>query len=152
MHRHLSPEIYRWKIHDTHTGGVPDAYYCGPGDSLWIEYKYIKLPKRASTLVQLNLSELQKIWLTRAYEWRQSVAIVVGYEKKLATVITNPNLIGKITKTTLQEEAISFKAVAAWIENTVSSCQGIEQCYDKQAPSFSCKKFKNYMAKKATAI
>lgn len=118
VHRHLSPEVYRWKIHDTYTGGVPDALYLGPAGSLWVEYKYVKLPKRATTYIPFGLSILQALWLTRAINWKQSAIVVVGFEKS-AIALTDPELFTGSTKNELEKEAISFKEVAKLIEQYV---------------------------------
>lgn len=80
IHRRLPKDIYAWKINDNYQGGVADAYYSrrGGGD-IWVEYKYIPaLPKRQHTLVQFNLSELQKDWLRERNLDGRTVAVVVG--------------------------------------------------------------------------
>ena len=120
VHRHLSPEVYRWKIHDTYTGGVPDAFYMGPAGSLWVEYKYVKLPKRDTTTVTFGLSMLQISWLTRAQSYGQLVAVIVGFERS-AVVVTDPQYFGGLTKRQLHEEALSFQQTAGWIESHVAS-------------------------------
>jgi len=79
VHRHLPKELIRWKIRDTFTGGVPDAYYCGPSSSLFVEYKFIKLPKRSSTIVKLNLSALQLEFLGKLNSFHQPAAVIVGF-------------------------------------------------------------------------
>ena len=50
VHRHLPTDIFSWKIHDTFTGGVPDAMYAGPAGILFVEYKYTKLPKKPTPI------------------------------------------------------------------------------------------------------
>jgi hypothetical protein len=120
VHRHLSPEVYRWKIHDTYTGGVPDAFYMGPAGSLWVEYKYVTLPKRSTTVVTFGLSQLQIAWLTKAQMCGQLAVVIVGYERS-AVVVTDPQLFKGMTKTQLQDEALSFQLTANWIESHVIS-------------------------------
>lgn len=79
VHRSLPSEIYRWKIHDTYTGGVPDAFYAGPAGMIFIEYKYIKaLPKKPETPIKNTLSTLQAVWLTRMHNFGHTVAAVIG--------------------------------------------------------------------------
>lgn len=120
VHRHLPPEVYRWKIHDTYTGGVPDAFYMGPAGCLFVEYKYVKLPKRADTIVKFNLSPLQTNWLTRAINWGQLVALIVGFDQS-ATIITRPTHFKGMIKHKLQEEAIPLPTIGEWITNHVTS-------------------------------
>lgn len=120
VHRHLPKEVYRWKIHDTYTGGVPDAFYCGPAGSLWIEYKYIQLPKRKSTIVTFGTSELQRIWLTKMQNNGQLTGLIVGWERQ-ATVIDPSLLLSPINSGDLIKQGMPFKHVAKHIETTCMS-------------------------------
>jgi RNase adaptor protein for sRNA GlmZ degradation len=59
------------------TGGVPDVWYSGFKNDLWVEYKYVpKNPVRGSVI--FNLSELQKHWLEQRQEEGRNVAIIIG--------------------------------------------------------------------------
>lgn len=79
IHKKLTPEVYRWKIHDTYTGGVPDAFYAGPANILFVEYKYIKqLPVKDSTPVKTSLTKLQAAWLETMQKNGVSVALIIG--------------------------------------------------------------------------
>ena len=65
VHKNLSSNIYKWKINDSYTGGVPDCFYTGPAGHCFVEYKYKKeLPKRDTTPINFNLSAQQELWLT----------------------------------------------------------------------------------------
>ena len=65
VHKNLSSDIYKWKINDSYTGGVPDCFYSGPAGHCFVEYKYKKeLPKRDTTPINFNLSAQQELWLT----------------------------------------------------------------------------------------
>ena len=78
VHRQLSSDVYRWKINDRFTNGVPDAWYCGHSGSIWVEYKYVDLPARDDTLVKALLSKNQLQWLRDRYAQNENVAVVVG--------------------------------------------------------------------------
>ncbi len=79
VHRKLPPEVYKWKIHDTYTGGVPDAMYAGPAGLLFVEYKYLKsLPKKPTTPIKTGLSELQIIWLERMLLYNVLALVIIG--------------------------------------------------------------------------
>lgn len=79
IHRKLPKSVYKWKIHDSFQGGVADAYYSGKSADLWIEYKYIKkLPKRDSTMIAPDLSELQLNWLTNRHQEGRNVHVIIG--------------------------------------------------------------------------
>lgn len=78
VHKHLPPEIYRIKNNNMYNSGQPDCWYSGPAGDLWIEYKYIALPKRDDTTITIDLSALQKDWLRRrSYEGRK-LGVIVG--------------------------------------------------------------------------
>ena len=65
VHKNLSSDIYKWKINDSYTGGVPDCFYSGPAGHCFVEYKFKKeLPKRDRTPINFNLSAQQELWLT----------------------------------------------------------------------------------------
>ena len=79
VHRKLSPDVYRWKIHDTYTGGVPDAMYAGPAGLLFVEYKYLKsLPKKPTTPIKTGLSALQLQWLERMCVYNILAIVIIG--------------------------------------------------------------------------
>lgn len=74
----LPTEIYKWKIMNMMQNGVADAYFSGPAGDCWIEFKYIKAPKRENTVIKPDLSALQLKWLTERYKEGRTVALVVG--------------------------------------------------------------------------
>ena len=93
VHRQLKkftdPSVKIWKINDNFQGGVPDAHYMGArGKHIWVEYKWVNLPKRQTTIIKgkhfketqnsTDLSPLQIEWLSEAYERGQDVFVVVG--------------------------------------------------------------------------
>jgi len=78
VHRHLPVGIYHMKNHNQYNGGIPDVWYSGPAGDLWVEYKFIVIPKRSETTVRIELSELQKDWLSSRHREGRNVAVVVG--------------------------------------------------------------------------
>jgi hypothetical protein len=85
VHDKLPKHVYSWKIHDKFTSGIPDCWYRGSqGRYLFVEYKYITLPKRPSTIVLVSsfLSQLQIDWLTESHAAGINVAVVVGTKSK----------------------------------------------------------------------
>lgn len=76
VHKHLSSEVYRWKINDRFTGGIPDAFYAGPASILFVEYKFIyQLPKKT---IKTGLSVLQQQWLNRMSNYNVPCWVVIG--------------------------------------------------------------------------
>lgn len=121
VHRHLSPDTYKWKIHDTYTGGVPDAMYAGPACLLFVEYKFIKnLPKRKQTPIKTGLSALQEQWLQKMFGYKVVVMVIIGSSQGVAIVSEPP--FGKLL-THNDFYAITAKDVADSIDATV---QGYE--------------------------
>jgi hypothetical protein len=74
-----------WKISDSYTAGIPDAYYGGNyGSALWAEYKITKSKNDLKTLdVSANakgqgrLSPKQQQWLNDEYARGHNVAVIL---------------------------------------------------------------------------
>lgn len=84
VHKHLPLKLYSMKNHNEYNAGVADVWYSGPKKDLWIEYKFIVIPVRNGTFIDLaggkspSISALQQAWLTaRAGEGR-NVGVIVG--------------------------------------------------------------------------
>ena len=78
VHKHLAPAVYSMKNHNEYNGGIADVWYDGPLGDLWVEYKFITVPKRDDTIVKIDLSELQKNWLRDRHKNGRNVAVIVG--------------------------------------------------------------------------
>lgn len=86
VHRHLPPSLYRMKNHNQYNGGIADVWYSGKRD-LWIEYKFIAVPKRPDTIIDLInkplkgdsvISTLQQEWLKSRHFEGRNVGVIVG--------------------------------------------------------------------------
>lgn len=85
VHRHLPPpsQLYRMKNHNEFNAGIADCWYDGAVD-LWVEYKFITIPKRGSTVIDLcggknpDLTALQQDWLRSRHNNGRSVWVIVG--------------------------------------------------------------------------
>jgi hypothetical protein len=120
VHGHLPPEVFRWKIHDTFAGGVPDAFYAGPASTLFVEYKYVKaFPKRPTSPIKTTLSAQQIHWLNAMHQYSQPVAVVIGCEKQ-AVILQNKAWDSTLSKEEFLSQAITFNNVSVWIHNKVS--------------------------------
>lgn len=90
VHRHLPPEseLHREKMNNPYRGGTFDHWYDGPGGDLWVEWKFIELPKRPGTVIDLvtprgkkmesPLSALQQQWGRDRYSNGRDVWVIVG--------------------------------------------------------------------------
>ncbi len=125
IHNALSPDVYKWKIHDTYTGGVPDAMYAGPAGVLFVEYKYVKaLPKKDTTVIRHSLSALQCAWLERM-KASTSVALILGVGDSALIIVDE--FAANIYKSNYVEESIPRKQVAEWIYNQTHSGRAHEK-------------------------
>lgn len=75
VHRYVS--CYKEKTNNPYRGGTPDVYYEGQRH-LWVEYKFIEVPKRGSTPILADLSALQKDWLCRCHLNTGRARVIVG--------------------------------------------------------------------------
>lgn len=66
------------KNHNQYNAGIPDVWYSGPAGDLWIEYKFVALPKRDETMVTPELSDLQKDWLRKRVGEGRKLGVIVG--------------------------------------------------------------------------
>lgn len=83
VHKHLPHALYRMKNHNQYNGGIADVWYSGACD-LWVEYKFITVPKRPDTVIDLTtgknppLSNLQQDWLRGRHHEGRNVGVIVG--------------------------------------------------------------------------
>ena len=71
------------KNHNQYNSGIADVWYSGRKD-FWIEYKFIKIPARPQTIIDLTegkkpeISHLQQEWLTARHAEGRNVGVIVG--------------------------------------------------------------------------
>ena len=115
VHRALPLTVYKWKIADRYTNGVPDSWYSGPSGDLWAEYKFLsRVPRKSFTV---PLTELQRIWLTARHTEGRRTAVIVGSPKG-AVILTSPSEWN--SKVSVDCKWIQIKEVAAWITTQLS--------------------------------
>lgn len=122
VHRHLALDaVYKMKNHNEYVGGVFDCWYSGKAQKstdLWVEYKFIVVPKRETTLITPSLSPLQVEWGTdRANEGR-NVAVIVGCKE--GGVYLPPGFWGALTTRDFLRRVLSRKDLAALITEKVN--------------------------------
>lgn len=81
VHAHLprkNKEPYRMKNHNEYNGGIFDVWYSGDRADLWVEYKFIVLPKRLTTVIVPNLSALQLEWGRERADEGRTMFVIVG--------------------------------------------------------------------------
>lgn len=83
VHKHLPKDLYHMKNHNQYNGGIADVWYSG-GRDLWIEYKFIQVPQRSTTVIDLvgskypAISSLQQEWLRGRHAEGRNVGVIVG--------------------------------------------------------------------------
>ena len=84
LHRHLPAGVYRMKNHNPYNSGIADCWYSGDAGDLWVEYKFLVLPKRAATVVDITagkeppLTALQQDWLRSRHTEGRRVGVIIG--------------------------------------------------------------------------
>ncbi len=66
------------KTHNPYISGPADVWYSGTLDDLWVEYKFIVLPKRPDTMILPGLSEIQTKWLAERHAEGRKVVVIIG--------------------------------------------------------------------------
>lgn len=107
------------KNHNQFHGGIPDVWYSGPAADLWIEYKFVALPKRENTLITIELSELQKNWITSRDAEGRSVGVIVG-SKDGGVWFPGTTWSAEITMLQFRASIESRKTLATRIQGFVS--------------------------------
>ena len=129
VHKKLPTDLYKWKIHDSYTNGVPDAMYAGNKSILFVEYKYVpKLPSKASTPVKVSLSGLQTQWLNNFYDLGHNVAVIVGTENRQAVVLQHKTWSSPLPKETFEKNCVPFQEITTFI---LEVCTSPKKCIMK---------------------
>lgn len=120
--RYLDPlRLYWMKNHNAYVGGIADCWYSGKARKsrdLWIEYKFIKVPARDTTIIKPELSPLQVEWLTSRKEEGRHVAVVVGCKE--GAVVLTPAQWESITTGVFRQALQTRRALAEFITNFVN--------------------------------
>lgn len=78
----LPDGIYSMKNNNEYVAGVPDLWFSGKKNDLWIEMKFVqKLPKTVPLRPYDLLSTLQEKWLRDRYEEGRNVAVIIGCKR-----------------------------------------------------------------------
>ena len=117
VHKHLPESVYRMKTHNPYIGGIPDCWYSGRGGDLWIEYKFVVLPKRDTTLINIDVSSLQSDWLRDRYSEGRTVAVIVGC-KEGGVIFTGLTWETEISTHLFKHRLKSRKDIADFIRQT----------------------------------
>lgn len=88
IHKLLPVEVHREKMSNPYSSGTADCWYSGRAADLWVEYKFLPaLPVRATTMLRLDLSDLQQDWLRHRFDEGRHVAVILGLPGRLGGAI-----------------------------------------------------------------
>jgi len=118
VHKHLPPgreDPYWMKNSNLYTSGIWDVWYSGPFRDLWVEYKFVELPKRAGTPIYPGLSELQLDWGRDRQAEGRNLAVIVGC-KEGGIILREPAAWEhSMTREQFERKLMSRKEIAQWI-------------------------------------
>jgi hypothetical protein len=113
VHRHLPTSLHKEKMNNPFRGGTWDFWFSGKRD-LWVEYKFVVLPKRESTLVDVTLSSLQIDWGAGRSAEGRNIAVIVGC-KEGGVILCNQDWTQPIPCSSFRGRLQSRAAIAHWI-------------------------------------
>lgn len=119
VHKHLPPgreEPYWMKNNNVYTAGIWDVWYSGAAADIWVEYKFIVLPKRDTTMIEPDLSELQIKWGRDRHAEGRNLAVIVGC-KEGGVLMLNRGWEEPISTADFKDALMSRKQLADWIIN-----------------------------------
>lgn len=117
VHKHLPPgrkDPYWMKNSNDYTAGIFDVWYSGACRDLWVEYKFIALPKRPTTLILPELSALQLDWGRQRRAEGRNVAVIVGC-KEGGVIFEDQSWECEISTAAFKANIRSRKEIADWI-------------------------------------
>lgn len=124
MHRDLTKRAKLakiWKINDNFQGGVPDAFYLAAAE-LWVEYKHIVPPKRSTTLIVPDVSDLQYGWLEALQDADKQAWVVVthgsGRSAKAWVESDLERVAAGITQAEFLNESLPYQVYLDLVEET----------------------------------
>jgi hypothetical protein len=77
VHRHLSMAVYHMKNHNDYVGGIPDVWYSGYRNDLWVEYKYLPVSTPRNIVIP-DLSLKQLYWIKSRRAEGRNCWVIVG--------------------------------------------------------------------------
>jgi len=91
--------------------GIPDCWYSGILDDLWVEYKYLAIETPRVTVVP-DLSQQQLHWIKTRRDEGREIWVVVGYKKGVVMFRHMTDIEQGISPELFIERTISRKELA----------------------------------------
>lgn len=123
LRKHLVPRVYAWKISASYVKGVPDCWFSGVNQDLWVENKRIAGDGNPPAFLKLTdhkkyLSIHQQQWLERRHKEGRRTGVLVF--SKVGHIYL-PGLAWQkpISKLDFLEAAMPYKDMAERLINIV---------------------------------
>ena len=113
--KHLPSSLYRLKMYNPFVAGPADHWVSGPTADVWIEWKWLTVPKRPATRVTLGLTGPQSTWLEERSNEGRNVIVIAGC-KAGGVIFTERSWEVPITQKEFVKRLVDRKSIAAWIE------------------------------------
>jgi hypothetical protein len=120
VHKLLAGACHAEKMHNPYRGGTFDCWYSGTAADLWVEYKFVVLPKRATTLIVPELSPLQLKWGTERQAEGRNVAVIVGSREGGIILPTAATWTDGVTVATFLRDLCTRRQIADFINRCVN--------------------------------
>jgi hypothetical protein len=123
VHAHLPPNsrLYRMKNNNMFNAGIADCWYSGPNGDVWIEWKFITVPKMNDTVINFlggkkpMVTALQKEWLMERRREKRTVRLGVGSKDGGMLFEINPAFNWALTAREFVDGRVSRAQLAAQI-------------------------------------
>lgn len=113
LHKYVS--CYYEKNNNPYRAGTPDVLYSGIKAPMWVEYKFIIVPKRDDTVITPDLSALQLNWLVKRRAEGRHVAVAVGCREGGVLLQDPQEWTGGLPASDFRSRLVSRRELAAQI-------------------------------------
>ena len=114
-------------MHNQYNAGGADLWYSGRRCDLWVEYKWVDLPKRDDTIISIvdgkkpSLSVLQQHWIRNRIVEGRRVWVVIGC-KTGGVIFDNGWESGQWLASAFKERVVTRQEIA---KNVLSVCSSL---------------------------
>lgn len=120
VHKYLDPKVYHMKNHNAYNGGIFDVWYSAKPFDLWVEYKFIEIPKRPKTSIMPDLSALQLEWGKARKEEGRNCWVIIGAKEGGVVLRDQAMWDAAITAEAFRSALLTRKEIAQLITEFVA--------------------------------
>jgi len=108
-------KVYYMKNNNNYVGGIPDVWYSGRKNDLWVEYKYNDVTKPIALVIP-DLSHQQLRWIKDRQHEGRTVWTVVGIKKGGVIYHTSEEMLSGIPPKEFLERMLTRRQLAEVIQ------------------------------------